>query len=100
MNGKFRAQGGTRWKFAQQTTEAGVSLKFATLIEKIPTSSTLLISSMSVFLSCGFIRWLRTESIRNGTSLMRNQSNQVRRRFLPSADPEQLCPRVFNGARG
>lgn len=41
MNGKFQAQESTRWKFAQRTTEATGSLKFATQIEKIPTSSTL-----------------------------------------------------------
>jgi hypothetical protein len=48
MNGESPALGGTRWKFAQPTTKAGANLKFATLIEKIPTNSTLLIASWSV----------------------------------------------------
>ena len=49
MNGKSPVPGNTRWRFAQPTTKARANLKFATLIEKIPTNSTLLIASVSVF---------------------------------------------------
>ena len=44
MSGKSRALGDTHWRFAQPTRTAGASLKVATLIEEILTSSTLLIA--------------------------------------------------------
>ena len=49
MSGKSSDRGSTRWRFAQPTVMAILNRMSATLIEKMLTSSILLIESVSAF---------------------------------------------------